>query len=411
MVLCEGDHLGGEPVFSCRELPRGETAPEWIELFPPGPEITAVDGRKFLLSSPADLIAAFAADPIPIPLDYEHATEIKAPEGERAPAAGWIEELEERDGGAVWARIDWTPAGAEAVKTKEYRFVSPAFHVDKKTREITKLVSAGLTNTPALRMTALAQRQPTTVQTLIFSKDRYETAALAKNWAREHKYRADKVDETSESWRLRQKEPGDFKEGSFRTIELTEGVKAVIGKLKTESTKMDPEKRKDLCLALGLPETATDAEIATAAMKRDADHKTEIEKARKESPSLANFVPRADYDAQLARVKELETEKAKDEKDALEKEVDAEIAKAMEAGKITPATKDYHRAQCLTEGGLERFRAYVEAAPKVVPGETDLKDKKPGDGKKDEHGLTVDERTVAERCGLTPKEYATGKVA
>ena len=75
---------------------------------------------------------------------------------------------------------------------------------------------------------ALAQ---TTVQTLIFRKPKF-TVATAKSWARRHDFRNDKVDETDASIRLRQRTPSDFQSESFRTITLTEGVQAVIGKLK-----------------------------------------------------------------------------------------------------------------------------------------------------------------------------------
>lgn len=71
----------------------------------------------------------------------------------------------------------------------------------------------------------------TVVQSLIFSKDKF-TVENSKDWALDHDFKADKVDETSDSIRLRQKDPNDFLEDSFRTIELTDGVKAVIGRLK-----------------------------------------------------------------------------------------------------------------------------------------------------------------------------------
>lgn len=77
----------------------------------------------------------------------------------------------------------------------------------------------------------MKQETTTTVQTLIFSKEKF-SRQQAIDWAKEHDYRADKVDETENSFRLRQREPDDFQEGSFRTIELTEGVSAVIGRLK-----------------------------------------------------------------------------------------------------------------------------------------------------------------------------------
>jgi hypothetical protein len=69
------------------------------------------------------------------------------------------------------------------------------------------------------------------MQTLIFSKEDW-TRQRAVAWARDHEFRADKVDETENSYRLRQREPGAFRPGSFRTIDLqgVQGVKAVIGR-------------------------------------------------------------------------------------------------------------------------------------------------------------------------------------
>jgi len=76
-----------------------------------------------------------------------------------------------------------------------------------------------------------ARRDGSVVQTLIFDKKVFPTRESATRWAREHDFRADKVDETENSWRLRQREPGDFIR--FRTIRLTRGVQAVIGPLKS----------------------------------------------------------------------------------------------------------------------------------------------------------------------------------
>jgi hypothetical protein len=83
--------------------------------------------------------------------------------------------------------------------------------------------------------------ESTTVQTLIFDKEKF-TVEQAKKWARDHDFKDDSVDETEDSIRLRQRDPGDFIEGSFRTIELTDGVKAVIGRLKDD---LDMEKKLD----------------------------------------------------------------------------------------------------------------------------------------------------------------------
>jgi hypothetical protein len=77
---------------------------------------------------------------------------------------------------------------------------------------------------------------PTTVQTLIFDAKKF-SASKAKAWAKAHGFRFSSVDETTDSVRLRQHNPEDFKPGSFRTIELTNGVSAVIGKMKTGAAK------------------------------------------------------------------------------------------------------------------------------------------------------------------------------
>lgn len=124
---------------------------EWVQLFPAGPAIAARDGRGWTLDA-ATVAAAFDA---PVAVDIEHATQVKGAQGEAAPAVGWIEAVEAR-AGALWGRVAWLSEGAELVGRRAYRFLSPAFTHDAS-RRIGRLVSAGLTNTPALRMAALAR--------------------------------------------------------------------------------------------------------------------------------------------------------------------------------------------------------------------------------------------------------------
>lgn len=80
----------------------------------------------------------------------------------------------------------------------------------------------------------MRKQDPTTVQTVILSKERFETKEEANAWIKENDFiiKEEAPDETENSWRYRQREPEEFEEGSFRTIELTDGVKAVIGHLK-----------------------------------------------------------------------------------------------------------------------------------------------------------------------------------
>jgi hypothetical protein len=68
----------------------------------------------------------------------------------------------------------------------------------------------------------------TSVQTLIFEKAAFNKTS-AKRWAKDQGFKSSKVDETKESYRLRQEDPRRFTKGGFRTIEMAGGVKAVIG--------------------------------------------------------------------------------------------------------------------------------------------------------------------------------------
>lgn len=276
-------------------------APEWIPLVPAG-QVVGRDGREWVNDSPQLVLDAFAAGSADLPLDMEHATELKAPQGEPAPAVGWIQELQIRDG-QIWGRIDWTEAGRNAVESKAYRYVSPVFVFERASKRVVALTSAALTNRPNLFLQAL-----------------------------------------------------NGKENSM-TLE-------------------------ELLAALGLPKGTTFEAALAHIGKLKGDLVTATNAAA--SPSLDKFVPRADYDAALARATNAETSLADQARKAKDKDITAAIDKALAEGKITPATVEYHKAQCAQEGGLERFSAYCQAAPVIVDPST--MDKKQPDG-----GTAIDE--------------------
>jgi hypothetical protein len=75
----------------------------------------------------------------------------------------------------------------------------------------------------------------TEVQSLIMSKENFRDRSAVAAWVTAHGFKVETnpgIDETAESWRVRQREPEEFVEGSLKTIELREGIKAVIGTLK-----------------------------------------------------------------------------------------------------------------------------------------------------------------------------------
>lgn len=303
----------------------GETAPDWVELLPAGPSIEGRDGRRWTVTDPASLIRSFNLRGSDLPIDFEHATQLKGAKGEAAPAVGWINGLETRAGGSVWGRVAWNAEGAAAVTSRAYRYLSPVFRFDPKTGGIIGLVSAGLTNQPNLHLVALNAEEP-------------------------------------------EEEPSDMD-------------KAVLE-------------------ALGLKADATAADAVVAINRMQQDRETALNAAQHPDPTL--FVPKADYQLALNRITDFETaDKAR---------ADAEITQAVDdavaAGKIAPASKDYHLASCRAEGGLDRFRTMIAAAPQITAPAAPQK-KPDTDGAPSK--LSAEELAVCHQLGMDPATFATGK--
>ena len=122
---------------------------------------------------------------------------------------------------------------------------------------------------------------------------------------------------------------------------------------------------KKILEALGLAADATEEQAAeaVAALKSERDEARAA--AAASAPSLDEFVPRADYDAAVARAAAAE-EKAGTQADASR---DAEIRdlldRAQAAGQITPATR------VLARGAVPRGRRHreVQEVPRQGPGD------------------------------------------
>lgn len=65
-------------------------------------------------------------------------------------------------------------------------------------------------------------------QSILCAKSRFNTPDEASAWVKEHGFAADKTDETDDAYRFRQFDPGECQKDSFRTLDLDEGVSAVI---------------------------------------------------------------------------------------------------------------------------------------------------------------------------------------
>jgi HK97 family phage prohead protease len=89
-------------------------------------------------------------------------------------------------------------------------------------------------------------------QSLIFDNTKFTEEEAAK-WAEDHGYSKDKVDATGESFRLRQKDPGEFEPDSFRIMEFKPGIQAVLGKLKEPVKPSEEKSNVDISVKAEVP--------------------------------------------------------------------------------------------------------------------------------------------------------------
>jgi hypothetical protein len=129
----------------------GDDPPSEFRIFAAGPNKTKKGTFVFDDASAASVMAEYEAHGIDLMLDYDHASVagLAVDPAQAGKAAGWFN-LEVRSG-ELWAvNVRWTPPAAEALKRKEWRFMSPAFNADKEGR-ITSVLNVAITNLPATR--------------------------------------------------------------------------------------------------------------------------------------------------------------------------------------------------------------------------------------------------------------------
>ncbi len=345
--LCsESDSLIGTALcFEFTDMGADSRPPEWIQFLPAGKVIKAHDGRIWNNPDPAALVTAFNRDGRKIPIDYEHATSIKAEQGEPAPATGWIDRMELR-AGAVWAHIEtWTATAAEQIRKKEYRYISPAFNFGKEDRVISSFHSAGLTNKPALDLTALC---------------RTGTG-------------------TAGSENQNEKEPA-MKELLIALCTLFE----IDPNAATSTPDFIVGKVRDL-------------------IKTQAD--TALALNRLKTPDPKEFVPKAEFDRVNTAYCTLQAEVKKSGETKLDADINALIDSATKAGKLAPASKDWALGLCRSAGSVKPLEDFIATAPAVIkPSQTDGRDPaaQPGTGA---HGLSETELAVCRNMGLKPEDY------
>jgi hypothetical protein len=113
-----------------------------------------------------------------------------------------------------------------------------------------------------------AEDDGTQIQTLIFDKEKF-TLDEARQWCDEHEFKSDGVDETESSYRFRQRDPDDFMDDSLRTIEIDDGIKAVVGRLKEDDDEMDEKTAKEI--ADGIKQLVTLNTTMAESVKRNVE--------------------------------------------------------------------------------------------------------------------------------------------
>lgn len=127
-----------------------------IVISPPG-KVESLKGIYIMDREAADaIVAEFDRQGNDVPIDWEHES---LGEG-RAPAAGWITRVwfDERRG--LMGMVRWNGDAQSAIRSGQYKYLSPVLAVRRDDRRAVELHSAALTNKPAIpRMEALAASQ------------------------------------------------------------------------------------------------------------------------------------------------------------------------------------------------------------------------------------------------------------
>jgi hypothetical protein len=132
-------------------------AGDWFQLAKVGTFFSPIYGK--ITIAPQDLATMFTnfktktpLAPTQLPIDYDHLSD-EPQKPEDGKAAGWVQDLQIRDGGqTLWCSPLWTRRAAEMIANGEYRFVSPFFLTDYLDKASGKKIG------PTLKAVAITNR-------------------------------------------------------------------------------------------------------------------------------------------------------------------------------------------------------------------------------------------------------------
>lgn len=327
-------------------------APGAVKLLPFGDPFHGRDGRgPYVLRDRAQAERVIAATlkfnaGTDMMIDYDHQSALAAVAGVggTAKASAWIKHLEVRDDG-IWAsQVEWTPAAEAALAAREYRYLSPNFRVATESREVTRIVNAGLTNSPNLELPALASQEVgatsgETMKTIFL-------ATLAASLA---------LDAGTATEAL---------------------VLAAIDQLKSVGAA-NVAALAAIASDLGLADDAATETVLAAVTAAKAGG----------APDPTKYVPKAGFDDVSARLAKIESER-----------VLASVDAAVVAGKLPPTLKAW--AIALGQKDEAALAAYLSTVPAFAGGK--LLDGKPVPEK---GKLTEEEKVICSMTGLPEADF------
>lgn len=290
--------------------------------------------------------------------------------GGELPAAAWFKNVYARAGKGLYAEIEWTEKGIEAIKKGEYKYFSPEFYTkyeDPETRRVYNnvLVGGALTNKPYFKeLDPVASfSEPKIINQFNLNENMDLQTILAK-----------KVEELTA-----EEKAFVIEHKAELTAEQTEAFKSVLGETETAEQKADREKAEADAKA------KADADAAAAA-QAEAD-RVAAEKQASEK-NKGKMVTMSEAEANILRAN---ADKGAQAFAELEKmRVAAEVSKLVfsesnKDGRFAPRQKDTLEKffSSLNDSQRKIFGEIVSAMPKLSFGEI-------GDGGNTETNIVKD---------------------
>jgi phage I-like protein len=335
-------------------------------------------------------------------LDYDHkAVDPDARAGD-GRAAGWFH-LEVRDDGLWAVNVRWTPPAREALANREWRYFSPAFMADAKTKRVVALINVALTNIPAtkhMQPLVAAKKEDAPMKTA--KKDKTMKAKEEEREEASDDEMDEDDDEEDETAAIVDEEEDDDEDDEHEEPDGDEPD----GDEDEEDDEDEEEMAADAAEEDGEEDDEED-EPAPAKTKKKATRASVVAAAReltgKTRASDIIGTLRA-YKHAREQVTVLSDRVRKLEKTLHEERVRKLVARGIRDGKITPALRKW--ARNLGRQDVAQLRAYLDqAAPMVSLGRATTA----ADAGGAIVTLTADELKVCELTGVSPGLFAKNK--